>query len=153
MSRPEDLQPHAAVRGILPDALATTPSPADPGLIKAFDANGRSNLGHALETVVLNELERRGADVGYVKTAEGYEVDFLARYPTGGEELIQVCADLSLAETGERELRALRAAAQEHPRAARRLLVLGRDSDVGTVTPGIEVQPAYEWLVAAPDQD
>ena len=42
--------------------------PADPGLIKAFDASGRSNLGHALETVVLNELERRGAEVGYVKT-------------------------------------------------------------------------------------
>ena len=54
--------------------------PADPGLIQAFDASGRANLGHALETVVLNELERRGAEVGYVKTADGLEVDFLARH-------------------------------------------------------------------------
>jgi predicted AAA+ superfamily ATPase len=127
--------------------------PADPGLIKAFDASGRANLGHALETVVLNELERRGAEVGYVKTAEGLEVDFLARHPAGGEELIQVCADQSSAETRTRELRALGAAANEHPRAVRRLLVLDRDARVGTGTPGIEVQPAYEWLLAAPDED
>ena len=55
--------------------------PADPGLIRAFDASGRSNLGHALETAVFNELERRGLDVGYVKTLEGLEVDFLTRHP------------------------------------------------------------------------
>ena len=100
--------------------------PADPGLIKAFDASGRSNLGHALETAVLNELERRGAEVGYVKTGDGLEVDFLARRPGAGEELIQVCADLSSPETRARELRALTAAAKDHPRATRRLLVLDR---------------------------
>ncbi len=43
--------------------------PADPGQVEAFDASGRSNIGHVLETVVLNELERRGADIAYVKTA------------------------------------------------------------------------------------
>ena len=62
--------------------------PADLGLIKAFDASGRSKLGHALETAVLNELERRGAEVGYVKTGDGLEVDFLARRPSAREELI-----------------------------------------------------------------
>jgi predicted AAA+ superfamily ATPase len=36
--------------------------PADPGFISAFDTSGRSNLGHALETAVLIELERRGRD-------------------------------------------------------------------------------------------
>ncbi len=41
--------------------------PADPGLIPAFDRSGRANVGHALETAVLHELERRGAEVGYVK--------------------------------------------------------------------------------------
>ena len=66
--------------------------PADPGLIRAFDASGRSNIGHALETVVLNELERRGTEVGYVKTGDGLEVDFLARRAGATEELIQVCA-------------------------------------------------------------
>ena len=121
--------------------------PADPGLIKAFDASGRANLGHALEAVVLNELERRGAEVGYVKTAEGLEVDFLARHLAVGEDLVQVCADVSAPETLSRELRALRAAAKEHPRAARRLLVLDRDALTRVSAPGIEVRPAYEWLL------
>lgn len=33
--------------------------PVDPGLIPVFDNVGRANTGHALETVVLLELERR----------------------------------------------------------------------------------------------
>jgi len=126
--------------------------PADPGLIRAFDASGRSNLGHALETAVLNELERRGADVGYVKTGDGLEVDFLARRLAAGEELIQVCADLSSPATRARELRALTAAAKEHPRATQRLLVLDRDTRARADASGIEVLPVYEWLLAAPDE-
>ncbi|MBI2837558.1 MAG: ATP-binding protein [Acidobacteria bacterium] len=123
--------------------------PADPGLIKAFDASGRSNIGHALETAVLNELERRGAEVGYVRTGEGLEVDFLARRTTAGEELIQVCVDPSSPGTRERELRALATAGKEHPRATRRVLVLDRDNLMRTEEPGTEVLPAYEWLLAA----
>jgi predicted AAA+ superfamily ATPase len=127
--------------------------PVDPGLVQAFDASGRSNLGHALETSVLNELEARGAEVGYVKTADGLEVDFLARRPAAGEELIQVCADVSSPETRTRELRALTAAAAEHPRAIRRLLVLDRDALALADTSAVDVQPAYEWLLAGPDGD
>ena len=57
--------------------------PVDPGLIPVFDRTGRATLGHALETAILLELERRGCDVTYVRTPEGYEVDFLARDATG----------------------------------------------------------------------
>jgi predicted AAA+ superfamily ATPase len=127
--------------------------PADPGLIKAFAASGRANLGHALETVVFNELERRGAEVGYVKTATGLEVDFLARHRAAGEELLQVCADVSAPDTLAREVRALKEAAKEHPRARRRLLVLDRDALVRPGAPGIEVRPAYEWLLAPPGEE
>jgi predicted AAA+ superfamily ATPase len=127
--------------------------PADPGLIRAFDASGRANLGHALETAVMNELERRGAEVGYVKTDDGLEVDFLARHRAGGEELIQVCADASGEETGARELGALVAAGKKHRRAVRRLLVVDRDSVPQAETPGIQVQPAYEWLLAGATEE
>jgi hypothetical protein len=122
--------------------------PADPGLIRAFDASGRTNVGHALETVVLNELERRGAEVGYVKAEDGLEVDFLARHRADGEELLQVCADPSPPDVRERELRALGRAAATHPRAQQRLLVLDRDAIVAAGTPGVDVVPAYEWLLA-----
>jgi hypothetical protein len=124
--------------------------PVDPGLVQAFDPSGRSNLGHALETAVLNELEARGAEVGYVRTADGLEVDFLARRPAAAEELIQVCADVSSPETRTRELRALTAAAEEHPRATRRLLVLDRDALALAGTSAVDVRPAYEWLLARP---
>ena len=126
--------------------------PADPGFIRAFDTSGRTNVGHALETVVMNELERRAAEVGYVKTADGLEVDFLARYPTAGQELIQVCADPSAPATLSRELGALSSAARDYPRAARRLLVLDRDALTRVRAPGVEVQPAYEWLLATPHE-
>jgi predicted AAA+ superfamily ATPase len=121
--------------------------PADIGLIRAFDASGRSNVGHALETAVLLELERRGAEVGYVKTGSGLEVDFLARHPAGGEELIQVCADLTNEDTRTRELRALPEAAGDHRRAVQRVLVLDRDAVAGLNAPGLDVQPAYEWML------
>jgi predicted AAA+ superfamily ATPase len=100
-----------------------------------------------LETVVMNELERRKAEVGYLKTREGHEVDFLVRYLAGGEELIQVCADLSAPETRDREVRALVGSTREHRGAKRRLLVQSRDSVPAARVPGVEVQPAYEWLL------
>ena len=66
--------------------------PVDPGLIHVFDRSGKANTGHSLETVVLLELMRRGAETGWVRTADGFEVDFLARHADGSKELIQVCA-------------------------------------------------------------
>lgn len=125
--------------------------PADPGLVHAFDASGRSNLGHALETAILNEIERRRADVGYVKTTEGLEVDFLVHYPPGVTELIQVCADPSTEQTRKRELRALMSAAsEEHSRARKRLLVMTQDQLRHLTDVDAEVQPAYEWLLTGP---
>lgn len=124
--------------------------PADPGFIRAFDASGRANTGHALETVVLNELERRGAEVGYVRTAEGLETDFLARFPAAGEELIQVCADPTAPETRDRELRGLAEAAKEHPCAALRLLVLEREVLPANDLSDLRVQTVAEWLLERP---
>ena len=123
--------------------------PVDAGVIGAFDRSGRANLGHALETVVLHELERRKAEVGYVKTEGGLEVDFHARFADGREELIQVCADLTAPGVRERELRALAAAVKEHPRARRRILVLTHDQLPARSEAGVEVRPAYQWLLDA----
>lgn len=127
--------------------------PADVGLIRAFDSSGRTNVGHALETVVQIELERRRAEVGYVKMPDGLEVDFLARHHVAGEELIQVCADLSQPQTLTRELRALDAAAEAHPHATRRLLGLDRDGLTSVSSPGVVVQPVAEWLLCPPADD
>lgn len=121
--------------------------PVDPGLIPVFDRTGRSNIGHALETAVLVELERRRASVTYVRTLEGREVDFLARTPGGDAELIQVCADAVAAETLERELRALEEAGRRYPDAVKRMLTLTRDAIPAALPTEILVQPAYEWML------
>jgi predicted AAA+ superfamily ATPase len=121
--------------------------PVDPALIHAFDVAGRTNEGHALETVVLGELERRKAEVGYVKSSSGFEVDFHARFLDGKEELIQVCADLSSADTQDREVRALREASGEYPRAFKRLLLLDREQARQMHLPEVSVQTVYEWLL------
>lgn len=121
--------------------------PIDPGLIPVFDRSGKANLGHALETCVLLELDRRGAEVSYVHTPDGREVDFLARYPSGSEELIQVCASLDDPVTREREIRALVEAAPCHPGAACSLIAL----DIPTalkIPSGIVLHRATDWLLA-----
>ena len=127
--------------------------PVDPGLIGAFDASRRANVGHALETVVFNALAQRKAELGYVKTEEGFEVDFHASYAGGRAELIQVCADPSAAETQVRELRALAGAEREHRGAVPRLLVLTRDQVSQIAAPGVQVQAVYEWLLSEPSVD
>jgi len=121
--------------------------PVDTGLIGAFDLSGRSNIGHAMETIVLHELDRRKADVGYVRTEDGREVDFLAQFPNKRQELIQVCADLSDLETTKREIEALKEAAKEYSSASPRVLVSTTDQERKDLGKGITVQPIAEWLL------
>ncbi|MDA8161571.1 MAG: ATP-binding protein [Desulfobacteraceae bacterium] len=120
--------------------------PIDPALIPIFDRTGRANLGHALETCVLLELERSGTEIAYVRTEEGYEVDFLARYPDNHEELIQVCLDMSDPATCRRETRALQEAAKEYPRASLHLISLEPEIP-DDITPGITIHSAATWLL------
>ncbi|MCC6212397.1 MAG: ATP-binding protein [Burkholderiales bacterium] len=120
--------------------------PIDPGLIPLFDRAAKANLGHALETCVLLELDRRGAETGYVRTAHGHEVDFLARYPAGKEELIQVCASLDDPATRERETRALLEAARQYPRAGLHLVSLDIPA-AHDIPAKITVHAACDWLL------
>lgn len=120
--------------------------PIDTGLIPIFDRSGRTNLGHALETCVLLELERRGAVISYVRTESGFEVDFLARYPDRKEDLIQVCTDLDDTAVREREVRALMEAAREHPRATLHIVSLDPEI-VPDVPKNITLHSAAAWLL------
>ncbi|HEU4418700.1 MAG TPA: ATP-binding protein, partial [Planctomycetota bacterium] len=74
------------------------------------------------------------------------EVDFLVR-GAATEELIQVCADASEAETAVRELRGLDEARQAHPRARLRLLVAMRDGLPKDLPTWVTAQTVYEWLL------
>lgn len=124
--------------------------PVDSGLITAFDRSGKPNTGHALETAVLVELERRRFERAYVRTASGAEVDFLATPPAGRPLLIQVCADLSDAATRAREFRALTDAMDGHGMLPGLLLTAtstGLSHARAEAPTGVSIQPAWEWML------
>ena len=121
--------------------------PIDPGLIPLYERSGRANLGQALETTVLVELERRACDVGYLRTPEGYEVDFHARHPDGTLWLIQVCVDASASTTFEREVRALQSAAALHPDATPLLITLDPLPPSHALPAPLKHQLAAAWLL------
>ena len=120
--------------------------PVDPGLIALFDRSGKANLGHALETAVLHELRRRGAEVNYVRTAAGYEVDFLARDAAGNLALIQVCADLDSPGVLAREVRALQDARRTWPNAALQIVALNPPV-AGSLPAEVHFHLALDWLL------
>jgi len=124
--------------------------PVDASLGPIFDRSTKANTGHALKVAVHNELVRRGADVTYVKTKDGFEVDFFSRNADGGQSLIQVCANAEAPETLAREVRALLAAAEEYP--ADELLLLTAESRLPfpEVPAPIKVMPAWSWMLETP---
>lgn len=126
--------------------------PIDPGLISLFDRTGRANIGHALETCVMLELERRGAEIFYVRNKTGTEVDFWARYADGKTEMIQVSASLDASEVRERELAGLRDALEEQPRASAHLIVLEPEPIPG-VPKNIRLHAASQWLLSTPEEN
>lgn len=121
--------------------------PIDPGLIPVYEQAGRTNLGHALETAILIELERRGCEVSYIRTQAGFEVDFLSQSPEGNWTLLQVCADLSDPITREREVRALHAAYAEYPNARPLLITLDAIPPQPPLPPPLQWQSAAAWLL------
>lgn len=121
--------------------------PVDPGLIPVYERSARSNLGHALETTVLIELERRGYQIDYVRTPEGLEVDFLAQAARRPPTLIQVCLDTSDPATLEREVRALSAAAGAIPESSALLLTLDPTPPKPALPAPIKWRSAIAWLL------
>jgi predicted AAA+ superfamily ATPase len=119
--------------------------PVDPGLIPVFDPTGESNLGHSLETCVMLELERRGAEIHYVRNRTKSEVDFLARYPDGRHELLQVCAEM-VNQVRDRELRGLTDALVENRKATAHLVVLDPNQPPN-LPDDIRWHAASEWLL------
>lgn len=123
--------------------------PVDHGLTPVFDRSQKANIGHALEVAVHNELLRQGAEVAYVKTKSGYEVDFLSRDVGGGQALIQVSANIDDSETLAREVRALQEAAAEHPGSRLLLLTASSRLPFPEVPPSIQILPVWQWMMEA----
>lgn len=121
--------------------------PVDPGLIALFERSGRTHHGRALETAILLELERRGYEAAYVRTADGFEVDFLAHRAGEAPLLLQACLESEGDATWERELRALEGAAAAHPDARPFLVTLDAVPPSRSLPSGLTWAPAAGWLL------
>jgi predicted AAA+ superfamily ATPase len=124
--------------------------PVDPGLIPIYERSGRPNWGHALESAVFLDLERRGYEMGYVRTPQGFEVDFLARIPGEPPLLVQVCTDVHDPQTYDRQVRALAAAAQEHRKAGALLITLESTPPSPSLPAPLQWRCAADWLLGEP---
>jgi hypothetical protein len=121
--------------------------PIDPGLITLFERTRRAHHGRALETAVLLEFERRGWAVEYVRTAEGFEVDFIAHRAGDAPQLVQVCFESEGDETWERELRALQAATRAYREARAFLVTLDAAPPSRSLPRGLTWVSAARWLL------
>jgi len=121
--------------------------PVDPGLIALFERSGCTHHGRALETAVMLELERRGFEVSYVRTAEGWETDFLAHRAGDRPLLVQVCLESEDDDTWTRELRGLEAGAVAHPDARPFMVTLDAMPPTRALPRGLTWAPAARWLL------
>lgn len=123
--------------------------PVDPGLILPDVQTGATQWGRALETAVRVELERRGYEASYVKTDEGWEVDFLATAPGRRSLLIQACAEGNDPAVLDRELRAFAGARKTHHSAVALFLTMDPAAPEVEMPKGVRWVPASGWLLDA----
>jgi predicted AAA+ superfamily ATPase len=121
--------------------------PVDPALIALFERSGHEQWGRVLETVILLELERRGYETAYVRTPDGYEVDFLAQRAGETPLLVQACLESEADETWAREVRALAAARTKHRGARAWLVTMDATPPSRPLPKGIAWAPAARWLL------
>lgn len=121
--------------------------PIDPGLIPIYERVGRANLGHALETAVLIELQRRGYELHYLRTPQGNEIDFHATDATGDTVIVQVCVDATDPKTLERETRSLLEAHAIYPDARLVLILLEVLPPKTSIPEKIEIITAIQWFL------
>lgn len=103
--------------------------------------NERTDFGAVLENVIYLELARRGYKIAIGRVG-AREVDFAAVSPLGGLEYYQVALTLRPPGVFEREIAALEAIRDSHPKT-----VLHLDPDPATQHNGIRLLNALDWLL------
>ena len=79
----------------------------DTGMINAVSFRFSDNLGQLYENLVFLQLKRSNHEMYYWQSAKGHEVDFVIKEGLKASQLIQVCFDVSDAETKSREIRGM----------------------------------------------
>ncbi len=117
----------------------------DTGMVNATAFQFSQNRGRLFENITFLELKRRQKELYSYKTADGYEVDFVA-HNKGTLELFQACVELDDRDAVAREGRALAAAAKELK--VKRGIVLTTDDAREWSEDGVEIEavPLYRFV-------
>ncbi|MCQ2380442.1 MAG: ATP-binding protein, partial [Victivallaceae bacterium] len=118
----------------------------DVGMVRAMNSKQSADNGRLLENLVFLHLRRKGYEVEYLVTDDGYEVDFVAYGKLDREyHLFQVSYEMVSCGTFEREVRALRSASGTigHP-TEMTIVTWNEERDLGN---GIRIVPAWKFLV------
>jgi uncharacterized protein len=96
---------------------------------------------------VFLDLRRRGLDIAWFRSSQGFEVDFIARQVGDKAQLIQVTESLADPRTRQRELRALEAGMSERRHTSGVIVTLEDEEEISTPRGRIRVVPAWRWLL------
>ncbi|MBP5639375.1 MAG: ATP-binding protein [Victivallales bacterium] len=117
----------------------------DIGLIRALNSKRAADRGHLLENLVFLHLRRKNFEIEYLVTRDGFEVDFIAYHKFDREyHLYQVSYELNEPATLERELRALKSAAQYIGAVETTIVTWDTECELEN---GIRVVPAWKFLI------
>lgn len=118
--------------------------PADTGLTRHAGNLFSEERGRLLETIVFNELKRRGHDLFYWKNERGKEVDFVVCDGLKPKQLIQVTDVIENERQFKRETDSLFLAAEDLK--VNDLLLLSNRSAIFPLPEKIQMQTFISWL-------
>ncbi len=119
----------------------------DHALVRSVGSGVLVNTGHLLENLVFLALRRRTPEIRYFKSANGREVDFVAKMPDGSRLLVQVCESLADPRTRRREVAALEQAMAELETRAGTIVTRGEEETIPVAAGAIDVVPAWRFLL------
>lgn len=116
----------------------------DNGILNAYTTRANPDKGAFLENLVYLSLRRKGIELGYYETKQGYEIDFV--YQEGDTTvLLQASWTMEDLTTREREIRALDEGSKEFKKAQKLIVTLDEEwEDKATQTKAI---PLWKFLL------
>ena len=126
----------------------------DNGYIMARAFELSTNMGRLLESLVFQELLKRGYDLKkyelfYYRSRNDKETDFVCRRGVKVERMIQVCYDMSAAKTRKREVESLVECASELNCSSLSIVTWNQEETIEKDGYTIKVVPLRQWILEA----
>jgi hypothetical protein len=118
----------------------------DIGFYYAVGFKFSENIGRVLETLVFQQLNRRGEDIFYWKSKKGNEIDFLVSTANKRKEAIQVTYSIS-EDNLARETMGLASFNEEFGKVDKLILTYDEEKTIELATGTVKMIPVWKWLL------